>query len=90
MIESNVLLPGLFIVALIALVALIIFVNIVLLVTAVTVGINFLGPGTDQVTCLANQVLMRAVERKIGVCIMVKFCILPSGDGMTVLALFTI
>ena len=90
MVESNALLPGLFIVALIALVALILLVDIVLPVAAVTVGIDFLGPGTDHVTCLADQVFMRAVKCKIGVCIMVEFCILPFGDGMTVLALFTI
>ena len=76
--------------ALIALVALVILVNIVLLVAAVTGSINFLGAGTDQVTCLADQVFMRTVEREIGVCVVVKFCILPSSDDMTVLAFFSV
>lgn len=41
-------------------------------------------------TCLADQVFMRAVEREIGVCVVIKFCVLPSRDDMTILAFFTV
>jgi len=90
MVESNFFLPGNFIVTLVALGALFIFMNIVLFVAAVTSGINFLCFSANCMTCLAGQVFMRTVEREIGVCVVIKFCILPSRDDMTVLALFTV
>ena len=90
MVESNFFLPGNFIVTLVALGALFIFMNIVLFVAAVTGGINFLCFSANGMTCLADQVFMRTVEREIGVCVVIKFCILPSRDDMTVLALFTV
>ena len=90
MVESNFFLPGNFIVTLVALGALFIFMNIVLFVAVVTSGINFLCFSTNCMTCLADQVFMRTVEREIGVCVVVKFCILPSSDDMTVLAFFTV
>lgn len=90
MVESNFFLPGNFVVTLIAFAALLFFVNVVLLVTVVTGGINFFRFGTDRVAGLADQALVRAVEREIGVCVVIKFCIFPSPDDMTVLALFAV
>lgn len=90
MVESNFFLPGNFIVTLPTLGALLFLMNIVLFVTAVTGGINFLCFSANRMTCLADQIFMRAVEREIGVCVVVKFCVLPSSDDMTVLAFFTV
>ena len=90
MVESNFMWPGNFIMALVTFVALLIFMDIVLFVAAVTDRINFFGFGANCMTCLACQIFVRAVECEIGVCIVVKFCIDPSSDDMTVLAFFTI
>jgi hypothetical protein len=90
MVESNFFLPGNFIVTLAALGALFFFMNIVLFVTAVTGGINFFGFGANGMTCFTDQLFMRAIEREIGVCVVIKFCILPSRHDMTILAFFTV
>ena len=90
MVESNFFLPGNFIVTLAALGALLILMNIVLFVTAVTGGINFFCFSANGMTCFTDQLFMRAVECEISVCVVIKFCILPSRDDMTVLAFFTV
>ena len=89
-IESNFFPPGNFIVTLSALASLFFFMSIVLFVAAVTGAINFFCFSTNGVTGLAHQIFMRAVEREIGICIVVKFSILPSRNDITILAFFTV
>jgi len=90
MVKSNCVLPGDLAVALLTLVTLFVVMGIVLFMAAVTAGIDFFCFGANGMTCLAYQVLMRAVEREIGVCVMVEFSISPAFNDMAILALFTV
>lgn len=90
MIKADLCLPGNFVMTLVTSLALFILVSVVLPVTAVTVGINFLCFCADQVTCLAGEIAMRTIECEVGVCIVVKFGILPCRDDVTVLAFFPV
>ncbi len=66
------------------------FVGIVLFVAAVAVGVDFLGFGSEGVTGLAGQVVMRAVEREIRIRPVIEFRVRPAPDDMAILALLTV
>lgn len=90
MVKSHRVLPGDLAVALFTLDALSFLVGIVLFMATVTGGIDFLGFGTNRMTGLAYQVLMRAVKCEIGVCVVVEFRIPPAFNDMAIPAFFTV
>lgn len=78
MIETHVHLPADFVMAAGAIGALFLCVAVVELVTAVTIGIDFLGFGADCMAGRAGEVGMGAVEREIGICIVIEFRVCPA------------
>lgn len=89
-IKADILQPGNFAVTLIAFDALLALVHVVLFVTAVAGGVNFLGFGTEGVTGLARQAVVRAMEREIGISPMIEFCVRPAPDDMAILAFLAV
>ncbi len=76
--------------ALVAMFSLLALVGIVLLVTAVTVGIDFLGVGTERVAGFAGEIPVRTVECEIGVGGMIELGVRPAPDDMAAFALVAI
>lgn len=87
---TDVLQPGGFLVAVIAMRPQVLLMGIVLLVTAVTSGIDFLCFGSQYMAGVANQVLVRTIEREIGIGIVIEFGLLPSSDDMAFLTLLAV
>ncbi|MCP4982670.1 MAG: hypothetical protein GY935_19510, partial [Gammaproteobacteria bacterium] len=90
MVKAHVLLPRNFLMALVAFGSLIAVMDIILLVAAETGRIDFLAFCANDMTGVADQILMRTVECEIRVCAMVKLRISPAPDDVAVLTFFAV
>jgi len=86
MIETHILKPGDFAMALVTLFSLFAVVRIVLLVATEAGGIDLLTVGAECMACLAGENVMRAVQREIGVGAVIELGMRPAPGDMATLA----
>jgi hypothetical protein len=90
MVETNLVLPGNFVMTLVALGALFLLMRIVQLMAAITGGIDLPGFITGKMASRAQQFLMPTPQGEVGFSVVIEGRNIPSSGRVTILALFAV